>query len=222
MLFRIHDDGFCVLNWTYVCFRLLVIFYRRIGTLVTYLHINIVLTIHCIFFYALLFDMHPLYLLCSRSKFIHRDIFMASVPPSLTTPTTQNRKASSSSWTPQPRNPISTRLYKVLSTNFDDQATREALGTLSEVYASSKGKEAQTTTAVLEDGELEHFEHGRQGDGAVVVEEEEVPGELAAQARKSMRKGMENKLMEGSQHFVMALMEVDEVCFFFLSDALVQ
>ena len=138
---------------------------------------------------------------------------MASVSPSLTTPT-QNRKASSSSWTPQPRNPISLRLYKVLSTNFDDQATREALGTLSEVYASGNlgnGKEAQTTTAVLEDGE---FEDGRQGDGVVVVEEEEeVPGELAARARKSMRKGMENKLMEGSQRFVEALMEVDEVCF---------
>ena len=140
---------------------------------------------------------------------------MASVSPSLTTPT-QNRKASSSSWTPQPRNPISLRLYKVLSTNFDDQATREALGTLSEVYASgnlSNGKEAQTTTAVLEDGDLEHFEDGRQGDGVVVVEEEEVPGELAARARKSMRKGMENKLMEGSQRFVEALMEVDEVRF---------
>lgn len=139
---------------------------------------------------------------------------MASVPPSLTTPT-QNHKPSSSSWTPQSRNPISLRLYKVLSTNFDDQATREALGTLSEAYASgnlSKGKEAQTTTAVLEDGDLEHFEDGRQGDG-VLVEEEEVPGELAARARKSMRKGMENKLMEGSQHFVKALMEVDEVCF---------
>ena len=138
---------------------------------------------------------------------------MASVSPSLTTPT-QNRKVSSSSWAPQPRNPISLRLYKVLSTNFDDQATREALGTLSEVYASgnlSNGKEAQTTTAVLEDGE---FEDGRQGDSvAVVEEEEEVPGELAARARKSMRKGMENKLMEGSQRFVEALMEVDEVCF---------
>jgi hypothetical protein len=136
---------------------------------------------------------------------------MASVPPSLTTPT-QNRKASSSSWTPQPRNPISLRLYKVLSTNFDDQATREALGTLSEVYAL-KGEEAQTRTGVLEDGDLEHIEDGRQGDGVVVVEEEEVPGELAARARKSMRKGMESKLMEGSQHFVKALMEVDEVGF---------
>ncbi|EDR06395.1 uncharacterized protein LACBIDRAFT_190965 [Laccaria bicolor S238N-H82] len=127
---------------------------------------------------------------------------MASISPSLTTPTTQNRKASSSSWTPQPRNPISQRLYKVLSTNFDDQATREALGTLSEVYAPgnvSNGKEAQTTTAaILEDGDLEHFEDGRQGDG------------LAARARKSMRKGMENKLMEGSQRFVKALMEVDQ------------
>lgn len=47
---------------------------------------------------------------------------------------------SSSSLTPtgtsQPKNPISLRLYKVLSTNFDDLATREALGTLSDLYGA--------------------------------------------------------------------------------------
>jgi hypothetical protein len=42
----------------------------------------------------------------------------------------------------QPRNSVSLRLYKVLSTNFDDEDTRQALGTLSELYATPKSKDA--------------------------------------------------------------------------------
>ena len=37
---------------------------------------------------------------------------------------------------PKPRNSASLRSYKVLSTNFDDKDTRQALGTLSELYAA--------------------------------------------------------------------------------------
>ena len=40
----------------------------------------------------------------------------------------------------QPRNPVSLRLYKVLSPNFDDD-TRQALVTLSDLYATPKGKD---------------------------------------------------------------------------------
>ena len=41
----------------------------------------------------------------------------------------------------QLRNPVSLRLYKVLSPNFDDEDTRQALGTLSDLYATPKGKD---------------------------------------------------------------------------------
>ncbi|KAJ2923760.1 hypothetical protein H1R20_g13342, partial [Candolleomyces eurysporus] len=91
---------------------------------------------------------------------------------------------SSSSLTPtgtsQTKNPISLRLYKVLSTNFDDLATREALGTLSDLYGASGSNSAET-----------------------------YPGEYAAKARRNLRRDMENKLAESSHHFVKALGEVD-------------
>ncbi|KAJ7814128.1 oligomeric complex COG6 [Mycena olivaceomarginata] len=86
----------------------------------------------------------------------------------------------------QSRNPISLRLYKVLGTNFDDDATREALQTLSELYATSstlKGKE------ILRN-----------------VEEDE----SAARARKNLRRDMERKLAEGSHQFLEAFGEVDQ------------
>ncbi|KAJ2912469.1 hypothetical protein MD484_g7951, partial [Candolleomyces efflorescens] len=96
--------------------------------------------------------------------------------------------SSSSSLTPsstsQPKNPISVRLYKVLSTNFDDLATREALGTLSDLYASPN-------VTSHDDSNETH------------------PGEYAAKARRNLRRDMESKLAESSHHFVKALGEVD-------------
>jgi hypothetical protein len=114
----------------------------------------------------------------------------------------------------QSRNPVSLRLYKVLGTNFDDEATREALQTLSELYATSastaKGKEPLRN---LEDDELE--EEWIKPTGVVADEllTEAVPGESAAQARKNLRRDMERKLAEGSHQFLKAFGEVDEVGF---------
>jgi hypothetical protein len=96
--------------------------------------------------------------------------------------------SSSSSLTPtgasQTKNPISPRLYKVLSTNFDDLATREALGTLSDLYGASGGADSAVETH---------------------------PGEYASKARRNLRRDMENKLAESIHHFVKALGEVDIV-----------
>ena len=78
------------------------------------------------------------------------------------------------------------RLYKVLSTNFDDLATREALGTLSDLYASPN-------VTNHDDSNETH------------------PGEYAAKARRNLRRDMESKLAESSHHFVQALGEVDLV-----------
>ncbi len=92
----------------------------------------------------------------------------------------------------QGRNPVQLRLYKVLGTNFDDEATRQALSTLSELYASPKGKQV--------------------ADDSEPVEEETVHySEAAARARKFLRKDMERKLAEGSRQFLAAFAEVDEV-----------
>ncbi|KAJ7919033.1 oligomeric complex COG6-domain-containing protein [Mycena leptocephala] len=112
---------------------------------------------------------------------------------------------------PQSRNPVSLRLYKVLGTNFDDDPTREALQTLSELYATSastvKGKE---TLQNVEEDELEE-ELVKPGGG--VAEElltEAIPGESAARARKNLRRDMEKKLAEGSHQFLKAFGEVDQ------------
>ena len=39
--------------------------------------------------------------------------------------------------TPSSRNPVALRLYKILGTNFDDEGTRQALKTVSELYGPS-------------------------------------------------------------------------------------
>ena len=51
----------------------------------------------------------------------------------------------------QPRNPVSLRLYKVLSTNFDDEDTRQALATFSDLYATLKSKDTQAVVDELDD-----------------------------------------------------------------------
>ena len=51
----------------------------------------------------------------------------------------------------QPRNPVSLRLYKVLSTNFDDEDTRQALTTFSDLYATLKSKDTQAVVDELDD-----------------------------------------------------------------------
>ncbi|KAF8176766.1 oligomeric complex COG6-domain-containing protein [Pholiota molesta] len=113
------------------------------------------------------------------------------------------------SWTTQSRNPVSQRLSKVLGTNFDNEDTRQALRTLSDLYAiPSKGKEVQTSAEDLED------EVGQETTEAAVptpsiVLTETVPGELAARARKNLRRDMEIQLAEGSRKFLQALGEVD-------------
>jgi len=91
------------------------------------------------------------------------------------------------SWTAQTRNPVSVRLYKVLSNNFEDDATKEALDTLSKLYVTV----------------------GNPRPGSVLSET--VPGESAARARKSLRRDMESKLAEGCHQFLKAFGEVDEV-----------
>ncbi|KAJ6519432.1 oligomeric Golgi complex subunit 6 [Mycena sanguinolenta] len=111
----------------------------------------------------------------------------------------------------QSRNPISLRLYKVLGTNFDDGATREALQTLSELYATSsstsKGKE--TLRNVDEDEAEEDWVKPTSGLAEELLTET-IPGESAGRARKNLRRDMERKLAQGSHQFLEALGEVDQ------------
>lgn len=136
--------------------------------------------------------------------------FRPSPSPSLSSTTiSTDRKGS---WTSQSRNPVSLRLYKVLGTNFDDDATREALQTLSDLYATpgpSKGKETHRATSDVDEGNDEEW---IKATATHEVLPESVPGESAARARKNLRRDMELKLAEGSRQFLKAFGEVDQVC----------
>ncbi|KAH9901432.1 oligomeric complex COG6 [Cubamyces lactineus] len=113
----------------------------------------------------------------------------------------------------QGQNPISLRLYKVLGANFDDDATREALDTLAELYAPPspsgvRGKEVKRDGDAEEDGDEEY--ERPTGLVAPAGLEEGVAGDIAAKARKNLRRDVESKLAESSRQFLKAFGEVDK------------
>jgi hypothetical protein len=118
-----------------------------------------------------------------------------------------SRQASSPA--PIARNPVALRIYKVLGATFNDEASKEALLTLTELYSSpttpGKGKEVQQD-AVGGPGE------GPTSNGALSFLDGAPPGETAARARKNLRRDVEAKLAESSQKFLRAFGEVDQVC----------
>ncbi|KAI0636596.1 oligomeric complex COG6 [Trametes polyzona] len=116
----------------------------------------------------------------------------------------------------QAQNPISLRLYKVLSANFEDEATREALDTLAELYAPPptagvKGKDRQENDADA-DADDERTTNGAKPTGLVAPAgvEEVAAGDIAARARKNLRRDVESKLAESSKQFLKAFGEVDK------------
>lgn len=150
---------------------------------------------------------------------------LISMPPATpTSPPPTSRTHSS----PQLHNPLHLRLYKVLAANFDDDATKDALGTLAELYApppasgltakaSVKTKRDRSVGSVGDDDD-EDGEEGEEpktaGLGAVPVQPavvEPIPGEIAARARRNLRRDVESKLSESSRRFLTAFAEVDKV-----------
>lgn len=109
------------------------------------------------------------------------------------------------------RNPISLRLYKVLGTNYDDPAIREALETVSELYKAPeltkpKAVERDAKTTVEED-EASVFDLESKLTGRHAM----MSTGTAARARKNLRRDAELKLAQGSQQFVLAFQQVDKV-----------
>ena len=121
-----------------------------------------------------------------------------------------NRRSQTASPSPLARNPVSLRLYKVLGATFDDDATREALSTLSDLYAPSG-----PTLVAKEDDAVLHDEID-EADGEKI---KDVPsflrgalaGDTAVKARKHLRRDIESKLEEGSLRFLAAFGAVDQV-----------
>ncbi|KAF8662717.1 hypothetical protein AX16_001159 [Volvariella volvacea WC 439] len=105
------------------------------------------------------------------------------------------------------RNPVSLRLYKVLGTNFTDDATKEALETLSELYALPKHASLPAQVDQADDdleGDALEDSHVRERNM------EPVTSEIAVRARRNLRRDMEYKLAQGSHQFMQALEEVDQ------------
>ncbi|TFY57091.1 hypothetical protein EVJ58_g7236 [Rhodofomes roseus] len=121
---------------------------------------------------------------------------------------------------PQPQNPIALRLYKALGANFDDAATREALQTLSELYAPSPfaypPAKSRDVSRDGDDAQLDGLEDGDAPNGLSrpatngVRIAEPIPGDIAARARRNLRRDVESRLAESSRKFLKAFGEVDK------------
>ncbi|KAF5351607.1 hypothetical protein D9757_015072 [Collybiopsis confluens] len=147
-----------------------------------------------------------------------------SATPTVSRPTASRSSSSvnserkiSGSWASQSRNPISSRLHKVLGTNFDDVSTRDALRTLSQLYASessgSSGSELgkkgkQVLGHDLSAGDEDDADYHKPRPTAQFAES--TPGEAATKARNNLKRDMELKLADGSRHFLNVLSQVDE------------
>ncbi len=125
-----------------------------------------------------------------------------------------NRRSQTASPSPLARNPVSLRLYKVLGATFDDEATREALNTLSDLYSPPPSKSAPVVVAKEDDISRD------EADDANAAKIKDVPsflrgalpGDTAAKARTHLRRDIESKLEEGSLRFLAAFGAVDQVC----------
>lgn len=126
---------------------------------------------------------------------------------------------------PQPtalssRNPVALRLYKILGTNFDDEGTRQALKTVSELYGPSSAAHPISRKSVKPSADSGSDEDEEQDASATqntiadtFLGSAIVPGDTAARARRHLRRDVENKLTEASHKFLKALGEVDQVRF---------
>ena len=119
---------------------------------------------------------------------------------------------------PSSRNPVALRLYKLLGTNFDDEGTRQALKTVSELYGPSSATQSRKPIKPSNDSDSDEDEEqdtsATQNTFAdTFLGSANVPGDTAARARKHLRRDVENKLTEASHKFLNAFGEVDQVRF---------
>lgn len=130
----------------------------------------------------------------------------SSYPPS--------RNAGTPVSAPQTRNPITIRLRKILGTNFTDEATTEALRTLSELYGTQSSLSVPGSKAQITDDEdsNDDWNDEKTNIGLAVEDHREGLNETASRARKNLRRDLENQLAQGSQQFLQAFSEVDQVC----------
>ena len=132
--------------------------------------------------------------------------------PSAAAVTEIGRRSQTASPSPLARNPVSLRLYKVLGATFEDEATKEALSTLSNLYSLSESPavvSAAKEDVVAPDG-VDEVDIDSAKDVPSFLRGAP-PGDTAAKARKHLRRDIESKMEEGSLRFLAAFGVVDQV-----------
>ena len=122
------------------------------------------------------------------------------------------RRSQTASPSPLARNPVSLRLYKVLGATFEDEATKEALSTLSDLYSPSKSQAIVSTAKedVVVPDAADEVDLDTAKDVPSFLRGAP-PGDTAAKARKHLRRDIESKMEEGSLRFLVAFGMVDQV-----------
>jgi len=107
-----------------------------------------------------------------------------------------------------------------LGTNFDDEGTRQALKTVSELYGPSSTAQPIARKPTKPSTDSDSDENEEQDTNATqnafadtFLGSANTPGDTAARARKHLRRDVENKLTEASHKFLKAFGEVDQVRF---------
>ena len=127
-------------------------------------------------------------------------------------PTEVVRRSQTASPSPLARNPVSLRLYKVLGATFEDDATKEALTTLSNLYSPSESPAVVSIAkedAIALDG-LDELDTNSAKDVPGFLRGAP-PSDTAAKARKHLRRDIESNMEEGSLRFLAAFGMVDQV-----------
>ena len=133
--------------------------------------------------------------------------------PSLPSPVTEVvRRSQTASPLPLARNPVSLRLYKVLGATFEDDATKEALSTLSNFYSPSESPVVISIAKedVVVPDRLDELDTNDVKDVPSFLRGAP-PSDAAAKARKHLRRDIESNMEEGSLRFLAAFSIVDQV-----------
>ena len=108
------------------------------------------------------------------------------------------------------RNPLTLRLYKILSTRCDDPATREALQTVYELYRAPDDSRLHSSKGRVVN--IETTDRSEDQDVSPTDALQLAGAGIAVRARKHLRYDAESKLAQESRTFLKAFQEVDQVC----------
>lgn len=114
------------------------------------------------------------------------------------------------------RNPISLRLYKALALSFQDSSSRDALETLSALYAppSTEPSTSYISHKTIDVSDEDDDEDDKDDKLFARKLHSRVSGDpsIAENARKNLRRDVELQLADSSSKFLQAFGEVDQVC----------